>query len=156
MFRLGNAVRAKSSKRAFRWLGFGRVWRFSANPIVRIRAWLGSGLGRAPRGGGIPSMSNGVGHAFCPITRISCSGGVPSMSNRSRHAFLSYNPGLPDRGNGGRMEGSALAGPGMHVLTYSPTSRFDRRDAKEAARRRGELRPGNKEGMTRCAVHRFC
>lgn len=27
---------------------------------------------------------------------------------------------------------------------------------KKRARRRGELRPGNKEGMTRCTVHRFC
>lgn len=35
--------------------------------------------------------------------------------------------------------------------------RGEGRDAgKKRARRRGELRPGNKEGMTRCAVHRFC
>ena len=62
------------------------------------------------------------------------------MSNRSRRAFCPITPDLSDRGNVGRMEGSALAGPGVHVLTYSPTSRFDRGDAKEAARRRGELR----------------
>ena len=112
MFRLGNAVRAKSSKRAFRWLGFGRVWRFSANPIVRIRAWLGSGLGGAPRGGGIPSMSNGVGHAFCPITRISCGGGVPSMSNRSRRAFCPITRVCPIGGTAVEWRDLHWQGPG--------------------------------------------
>ena len=130
MFRWGNAVRAKSSKRAFRWLGFGRVWRFSANPIVRIRAWLGSGLGRAPRGGGIPSMSNGVGHAFCPITRV-CPIGGTAVEWRDLHW---QGPGCtfwPRAQRSGLIAGMQKKRPGGEGSSAGPN-----------------------EGMMRCLAHR--
>ena len=75
------------------------------------------------------------------------------MSNRSRHAFLSYNPGLPDRGNGGRMEGSALAGLGMHVWPIAQRSGLIAGMQKKRPGGEGSS-AGPKEGMMRCLAHR--
>lgn len=48
---------------------------------------------------------------------------------------------------------------GVETGTERALTRTQRRGAgcgQKRARRRGELRPGNKEGMTRCTAHRFC